>query len=744
MFTFPDLSNPAAVARTRRGTALTRLAGAFLSLAAGASVWAAPYTAIPNGVAHLDTAGVAIQAHGGFTLKHNGMYYWVGEDKVHNRATFKGVSMYRSSDLKNWEPVGAILTPETVDVYGNKVLAHCKVERPKLLFNQATGKFVLWGHWETYDGYGPSQVVVATATNITGPYVVTAKGHFRPGEGNGEGVGEHVGIVTPDTSKAPDASGNYPTYIPRPSYPPIAAAGSTANLSNFAFDVTVKAVSVLHDAEGNASNQRSTVTAHTYNIGATPSTVVSAPVIAPWNNDGSTVVANANKGDRAYITTTIQDGTVYYTLNGSTPVPGASGTLTYAPGTAIPLDGTKTIKAILVRGGSTSGVSTVNYRLAAAGTAAPIHRPVMSLRGGNYATAIANLQIWPTSGGTTVYFTTDGKDPDPLVKGENMGFGSRDFSVYHDPVTNKAWLIAAQNHVYLRVWQLTSDFTDVVPSTQYPLFVNQAREAPALIRHGNYVYMMTSKQSGWYPNQLLYTRTLDVANPNGWAAQKPIGDNTGYHSQPTQIINVSKTSTPHYVYLGDRWNPQLLGSSTYTWFPLAIDSAGNMDMQWTPSLNINDATGAVSGAGDVLVSTGKPVFASANVASSDTARRTASQANDGIDDQAAHFYQASSTPFYWYVDLQSETNLARIDISARVVGGSDAAHRYTVSGSHDGSSWTQLVNNSGNTRVGFQSHALSGTYRYVRVDVSQVWDMIHNASAGWSAGLYEVAVYRKP
>jgi hypothetical protein len=725
-------------------TALLALMAA-LAMGAPAAVAAQGYTAIPNGETYLDSAGVPIQAHGGFTVKHEGMYYWVGEDKTHNRASFRGVAMYKSADLKNWQLVGSILTPETLDVYGNKVLAHCKIERPKILFNQATGKFVLWGHWETYDGYGPSRVVVATASNIEGPYVVTAKGHFRPGEGNTEGVGYHVGIPTPDYGATPDASGNYPTFLPKPAYPPQMASGAASNeLLNFGYDTTLKAVAVVLDAEGYATGTRSAVNTVQYNIGATPSTTLAAPVIAPFAGAGTQVVVNANKLDNAYITSPTAGASIYYTVDGGTPVPGAAGTTLYADGAAIKLDANKTVKAIAVRGGAQSTVATVNYALAPTGFTAPIYPPVISVPGGNYADAIAAVKIYATSSGTTTYFTADGKDPDPPLKGGNMGFGSRDFSVFLDPATGKAYLVTAQDHVYLRVWQLSADFTDVVPSTQYAMFINQAREAPALVRHGDYIYMLTSKQSGWYPNQLLYTRTLDIANSGGWEAQRPIGDNTGFHSQPTQIINTSKTATPEYVYLGDRWNPALLGGSTYVWLPLSLEADGGMRFAWTPRLHIDDATGKASGVPDRLVSLNKPVTATANVASSATARRTADQANDGIIDQAAHFYQPTGVPFFWQVDLQQEVDLARIDLSLRSVGGSDAAHRYKVSGSHDGATWTQLFDNSANSRVGFQSHPLSGTYRHVRIDVSQVWDMVHNQGASWSAGIFEASVYAKP
>jgi hypothetical protein len=718
---------------------------ATVAVAYGGTAAAAGYTAIPNGQPYLDASGTHIQAHGGFVLKHDGVYYWVGEDKSHNSATFKAVAMYKSTDLENWQPVGPVLTPDTPDVYGNRVLAHCKIERPKLLFNQATKKFVLWGHWENYSSYGPSRVVVATADRPEGPYTITAKGHFRPGEGNSEGVGYLMGIPTPNIAKAPDANGNYPTMIPGyPSYPMTAASGTTsAELSNFAYGTTLKAVAVRLDAEGYPTHTRSSISRADYTIGGAASGQGTAPAIYPAT-DGGTVVVNNNMRDKAYIVAPAPGAAVYYTTDGSEPSPGAGTTKQYVDGTAIPLDADKVIKAVSVGNGVRSAVGATSYRLADAGTAAPLYPPVISQPGGTYPGTIASVRLYTVSDGTSIYFTADGRDPDPPVKGDNTGYGSRDYTLFEDPLTGKAYLVTAQDNVYLRVWQLTDDYTDVVPATQYPMFINQAREAPALVRNGNYIYMVTSKQSGWYPNQLMYTRTTDIANKDGWEAQKPIGDSTGWHSQPTQVMNLGTADAPSFLYLGDRWNPTLLGSSTYVWLPLTIDAAGTMDMRWTPEVDIDLAKGKARGMGGRVVSVGMPVRATANVASTAAAPRTPDQANDGIFDQAGAYYQPTGAPFYWQVDLGKGVDLGRLDLSFRSVGGSDAAHRYTVAVSQDGNTWTNEVDNTANTRVGFQSHALGGNYRYVRVNVNQVWDMVHNQSASWSAGIFEASVYAKP
>lgn len=148
------------------------------------------YTQAPIGRTWYDTDGNPIQAHGGGFLQKDGWYYWIGENKSHDRAVLHAVSLYRSQDLLNWEFVHDIVTTETPGVcetgrYPSAELAsegdECKIERPKLLYNEATDTYVMWGHWETENSYSASHLIVATSDTIDGDYEVVR--NDRPGVG---------------------------------------------------------------------------------------------------------------------------------------------------------------------------------------------------------------------------------------------------------------------------------------------------------------------------------------------------------------------------------------------------------------------------------------------------------------------------------------------------------------------------------------------------------------------------------
>ncbi|MEU6371970.1 RICIN domain-containing protein [Streptomyces sp. NPDC046909] len=143
---------------------------------AGALVTAGPAQAaaltIPNGVQFTDSSGNALHAHGGGVIKVGSYYYWFGENRNADN-TFRYVSAYRSTDLKNWEFRNNVLTQSSASE-----LATAYIERPKVMYNASTGKFVMWMHKENGTDYSEARAAVAVSDTIDGDY--TYQGSFRP------------------------------------------------------------------------------------------------------------------------------------------------------------------------------------------------------------------------------------------------------------------------------------------------------------------------------------------------------------------------------------------------------------------------------------------------------------------------------------------------------------------------------------------------------------------------------------
>jgi hypothetical protein len=137
--------------------------------------------AITPGTQWTDTEGNIINAHGGGILFHGGRYYWFGEHKgERSNSAWVGVTCYSSSNLYDWKYEGIAL-PVVKD--GNSDITEgCIIERPKVIYNAKTGKFVMYFHLELKgQGYAAARVAVAVADHATGPYKYLKS--FRPNAG---------------------------------------------------------------------------------------------------------------------------------------------------------------------------------------------------------------------------------------------------------------------------------------------------------------------------------------------------------------------------------------------------------------------------------------------------------------------------------------------------------------------------------------------------------------------------------
>lgn len=131
-----------------------------------------------------DTDGRFIQAHGAGLIEHGGLYYLYGQNMdgptkpggCGARVDVIGVSCYSSPDLIHWSNRGLVLKgrPEdgSHDLHPNHIL-----ERPKVVFNRKTGKFVMWMHIDSWD-YSAARAGVAVSDSPTGPFTYLAS--MRP------------------------------------------------------------------------------------------------------------------------------------------------------------------------------------------------------------------------------------------------------------------------------------------------------------------------------------------------------------------------------------------------------------------------------------------------------------------------------------------------------------------------------------------------------------------------------------
>jgi hypothetical protein len=139
-------------------------------------------TEIQNREVWPDTDGVHINAHGGGVLYHEGMYYWFGERRnsrpraastaptsAPRTPSAAGVVCYSSRDLVNWKNEGVVMP--VVDDPDSPITRGCIIERPKVIYNATTKKFVLWFHLELQGrGYAAALTGLALGDSPTAPF----------------------------------------------------------------------------------------------------------------------------------------------------------------------------------------------------------------------------------------------------------------------------------------------------------------------------------------------------------------------------------------------------------------------------------------------------------------------------------------------------------------------------------------------------------------------------------------------
>ncbi len=120
---------------------------------------------IKNGILWRDTDGNRIKAHGVSIMKHQGVYYMLGEDRS-DAFTFEGVNLYSSTDLMNWQFRNTIIDEGT----NSDLTAHLRItERPCLIYNALTNRFVVWLKYQN-GSYTNNKAAIFYSNTIDGDY----------------------------------------------------------------------------------------------------------------------------------------------------------------------------------------------------------------------------------------------------------------------------------------------------------------------------------------------------------------------------------------------------------------------------------------------------------------------------------------------------------------------------------------------------------------------------------------------
>lgn len=157
----------------------------------------------------------------------------------------------------------------------------------------------------------------------------------------------------------------------------------------------------------------------------------------------------------------------------------------------------------------------------------------------------------------------------------------RDMTVFKDK-DGKAYLIHSTDwNRSLCISQLNDDYTDCT-GVYNKVFVDQFREAPAVLYHEGRYFMVTSGCTGWNPNAALYAISENILS--GWKLiDNPcMGPNyrKTFNGQSTYILQIN--NKPYIMF--DHWEPNDLRNSGYSILPIEIDGK-YIEINWKDEFN---------------------------------------------------------------------------------------------------------------------------------------------------------------
>lgn len=166
------------------------------------------------------------------------------------------------------------------------------------------------------------------------------------------------------------------------------------------------------------------------------------------------------------------------------------------------------------------------------------------------------------------------------------GHQSRDIGMFSDD-DGKVYILYAADSVNktIRMVQLSADYQDI---TANDVDLDTHCEGPGMMKYNGIYYLITSKCTGWNPNQASYYTATKATGPYTLRGDPCVGDTarTTFNSQSCFIFKVPGY-TNGYMYMGDRWNGSGHSNSRYVFLPIDIPVANTLQLKWRSSWNLS-------------------------------------------------------------------------------------------------------------------------------------------------------------
>jgi hypothetical protein len=163
---------------------------------------------------------------------------------------------------------------------------------------------------------------------------------------------------------------------------------------------------------------------------------------------------------------------------------------------------------------------------------------------------------------------------------------SRDMTLYLDDNGKAYHIHSSEDNLTLHISELTDDFLDF-SGKYYRIFPGGHNEAPALFKHNNKYFMITSGCTGWDPNAARLAMADSIEGNWIYLGNPCTGTDSAltYHAQSTFILPVEKDQ---FIFMADRWNPKDPIDGCYIWLPVRFREKGIPYLEWLDEWDLED------------------------------------------------------------------------------------------------------------------------------------------------------------
>ncbi|MGN0833070.1 MAG: glycoside hydrolase family 2 TIM barrel-domain containing protein [Kiritimatiellia bacterium] len=156
---------------------------------------------------------------------------------------------------------------------------------------------------------------------------------------------------------------------------------------------------------------------------------------------------------------------------------------------------------------------------------------------------------------------------------------SRDMTLYADPKDGTVYhIFASEANSCLHLAELKPDGLGYT-GRWWRLTPGDWTEAPAVVKHGDWYYLLGSGCTGWRPNAAHLYRAKSIQGPWERIANPCRGGRNvelTWNGQSTGIFTVNGTSFAMF----DQWRPDNAIDGRYVWLPIAFSERGTMTIDW--------------------------------------------------------------------------------------------------------------------------------------------------------------------